>query len=95
MILIGFVWVILSTLLSVAIKAVLPGRWEDHGPTVMVVAAAGASITSMTGLLLVDGINSYDPAPSPAAAFGVGLSILGGLGAVGAYVVDARRRQKA
>ena len=58
MLLIGFVWVIFATAASVLIKAILPGRWEDHGPTVMVVAAAGSSLTAMGGLLLLEGLNS-------------------------------------
>jgi len=95
MLLIGFVWVLFSTAMSVVIKAIVPGRWEDHGPTVMVVAAAGASLTSMTGMMFLNGLDGYGPPNTADATIGVALSILGGLGAVGLYAVDARRRQKA
>lgn len=94
MLLIGFVWVLFATAASVFIKAIVPGRWEDHGPTIMVVAAAGSSLTAMGGLLVLEGLNSAGPPSSAEAAIGVGLSLLGGIGAVGLYAVDARRRQK-
>jgi len=94
MLLIGFVWVLLATAISIVIKAIVPGRWEDHGPTVMVVAAAGSSLTAMGGMLVLDGLNSAGPPSTAEASIGVGLSLLGGLGAVGLYAVDARRRQK-
>lgn len=94
MLLIGFVWVIFATVISVVIKAFVPGRWEDHGPTIMVVAAAGSSLTSITGLLVLDGLNSAGPSNSAEATVGVVLSIVGGLIAVGLYVVDTRQRQK-
>lgn len=93
MLLIGFVWVILATVISIVIKAIIPGRWEDHGPTVMMVAAAGSSLTAMGGMLVLEGLDSVGPPNTAEASIGIGLSLLGGLGAVALYAVDARRRQ--
>jgi hypothetical protein len=95
MILIGFTWVILSTVLSLIVKMVLPGRWEDHGPNAMLVTAAGAFMGGILGGILYDGINGYGPPSNSEATVGVVLSILGGLVAFAGYAVDVRRRAHA
>jgi hypothetical protein len=95
MILIGFTWVIVSTLAAVLVKVAVPGRWETHGPTVMIATAVGAFGGGTLGALLYDGINGYGPPSNGAATLGVVLSVVGGLGAFLAYAVDARRQVQA
>ena len=48
MILIGFSWIIIACLAGAVITKVLPGKWEDHGPAVIMLAGTGAAMTQTT-----------------------------------------------
>ena len=92
MLLIGFIWVLLPTLAAMVVRSVIPGRWETHGPTVMLVTATGAFFGGILGGLLYGGIDGYGPPNNNYAILGVVLSIVGGVVAFGAYAADVRRR---
>lgn len=95
MILIGFTWVFVATAAALLITPVTRGRWEDHGPTVMMVAATGSFFGGMLGAAISNGIDGYGPASGTPATLGVLLSIAGGLAGFVAYVVDVKKRVRA
>lgn len=96
MLLIGFAWVIVSTVASLAVKFVVPGRWEDHGPTVMMVVATGSFFGGCVAAVpFHDSLLGTGPASTAAATYGVVGSIVGGLVCFIGYAVDARKRVRA
>lgn len=92
MILIGFSWIIIACLAGAVITKVLPGKWEDHGPAVIMLAGTGAALTGMFSILLIEGINSFTPSTSH-SGLGLALSALGGLFGFMFYVMDVKRQQ--
>jgi hypothetical protein len=95
MLLIGFTWIMMSAIAGCLITFFVPGRWEDRGPTVMMLVAVGACFAGMLGIVATEGINGYGPASNMASATGIGISALGGLIAFIAYVVDVKREAHA
>jgi hypothetical protein len=93
MLLIGFSWIMMSALAGCVITKVLPGRWEDRGPTVMMLVGVAACFAGMLGIMATEGINAYGPASNMAAATGLGISALGGLIAFVTYVMDVKRSE--
>jgi hypothetical protein len=91
MLLIGFSWIIIACLAGMIITKVVPGTWEQRGPTVIMLTSVAAAFTSMLGVLIVEGINSFGP-PTGSPWLGLGLSFLGALVAFVAYVGDVRRQ---
>lgn len=91
MLLIGFSWIIIACLAGMIITKVVPGTWEQRGPTVIMLTSVAAAFTSMLGVLALDGIDGYGPATG-APWYGVGLSFLGALVAFVAYVADVRKQ---
>ena len=92
MILIGFSWIIIACLAGALVTKVLPGKWEDHGPAVIMLAGTGAAFAGMFGVLVFEGVNSFTPSTSHSGV-GLALSALGGLAGFGAYVMDVKRQQ--
>ena len=93
MLLIGFSWILIACLAGAVITKVVPGTWDQRGPTVIMLTSVAAAFTGMLGVLIVEGINGFGPATGSAWP-GVGLSFLGALVAFVAYVGDVRRQQK-
>lgn len=92
MLLIGFTWIILPTIASLVIGLFIRGgRWEDHGPTVMMLTATGAFFGGTVGAAIADGVLGYNWSSGSNPTLGLTLSLLGALAAFAMYVFDVRR----
>ena len=95
MLLIGFMWIFVSTAAAILVKPFFPGgRWEDHGPTVMMVTATASFFAGSLGAVIADGVLGYNWSSGEDPWLGVILSVVGGAVAFGAYVIDARRNPR-
>jgi drug/metabolite transporter (DMT)-like permease len=92
MLVIGFSWIIIACLAGAVITKILPGKWEDHGPAVIMLSGTGAALTGMLAILALEGINSFTPSNANSAV-GVTLSALGGLVGFVFYVMDVKRQK--
>jgi len=93
MILIGFTWIFVALAAGFLATSAMPGRTWDHvGPLAIMVASTGAFFGSVLAYFLFTPPGRFEDPSSPAIGAGVLFSILGGLGAFGAYAFSERRQ---
>jgi hypothetical protein len=96
MLLAGFSWIIIACIAGMIITKVVPGTWEQRGPTVIMLTSVAAAFSAMMANLVMEGINAFGPPSGGPASYAlVGISTLGALIAFVAYVVDVRKQQPA